>query len=554
MRKVKKVFALILAVVLAIGMFAGCSDANNDAEETTNTVGTAADTTQSASEPENAFADPVEISMAYWNIEDNFNNPVAKDDKLWSEVKQKFNIDIKPVNVTWEDYQSKFNIWASSGQLPDVFISDVAGTATLANWAKNGVLKALPDDLSKYPEIRKLFEMPEYEATAIDGKKYCVPRTQSAKGQVNTSTRCLMVRKDWQENLGLPDPQNADELLNLFKTMATQDADNNGIAGDTQGVTGGDTGAILWKYIAMMFNPSIVGNYWIKEDGKYIPPHRSKTMYDLLAYLRKMVQEGAVDKDFALIKSTEGMERFNTGKMAGVVWYGADPGALADAKDTWDKGLPDKRFADNVKILEIPAAADGNRYRYNFMNFWSEYCFNAKIDDKKLDRVLTILDTLCTDEWQIKMNFGYEGTDYIKRGDSIVITTPKDELGKPKGVAQVYPIGTGFISLYGLGPLSYSSDVNDANGLNQMAKNYMDFLNTKTTTWPSVNFQVQMLRTPLRDKYAFTYNDKVTEIMLGKEDPAKMWDAYLAQDDAAGCLQMIDEVNKAIADNNIKVD
>jgi hypothetical protein len=188
------------------------------------------------------------------------------------------------------------------------------------------------------------------------------------------------------------------------------------------------------------------------------------------------------------------------------------------------------------------------------MNFWSEYCFNSKIDDKKLDRILTILDTLSTDEWQVKMNFGYEGTDYLKRGETMVITTPKDELGRPKGIGEIYPIGTGFISLYGQGPLAYNSDVFEANGINAMSKQYVDFLNTKTTTWPSINFQVQMLHTPLRDKYAFTYPDKVTEIMLGKDDPKAMWDAYLAQDDAAGCKEMIAEVNKAIADNGIKVD
>lgn len=71
-----------------------------------------------------AADDPVEISIAYWDADSAF----VGDDVL-SEIEDKLNIKITPVNITWDDYTQKIQLWASSGSLPDVFAGDFRKSA-----------------------------------------------------------------------------------------------------------------------------------------------------------------------------------------------------------------------------------------------------------------------------------------------------------------------------------------------------------------------------------------------------------------------------------------
>ena len=75
-----------------------------------------------------AADDPVEISIAYWDADSAF----VGDDVL-SEIEDKLNIKITPVNITWDDYTQKIQLWASSGSLPDVFAGDFRNLYRLGN-------------------------------------------------------------------------------------------------------------------------------------------------------------------------------------------------------------------------------------------------------------------------------------------------------------------------------------------------------------------------------------------------------------------------------------
>ena len=101
----------------------------------------------------------MELSVAVWDIQTGFDAPNAKNDTVYNDLAKKFNITIKPVQITWNDWQEKAKVWAASKQLPDIFADAVAtdDTGLYVSWAKQGVIKAIPDDLSAYPNLQKIF-------------------------------------------------------------------------------------------------------------------------------------------------------------------------------------------------------------------------------------------------------------------------------------------------------------------------------------------------------------------------------------------------------------
>ena len=121
---------------------------------------------------------PVELNISWMDIQNGFDDPGAKDDTIFNDLQKKFNITVNPVQITWNDWQDKAKVWAASGQLPDIFPNAIAvdNPSLYASWAKQGVIKALPDDLSKYPNIAKIMKLPSVQPLKVDGKFYMIPR------------------------------------------------------------------------------------------------------------------------------------------------------------------------------------------------------------------------------------------------------------------------------------------------------------------------------------------------------------------------------------------
>ena len=80
-----------------------------------------------------AADDPVEISIAYWDADSAF----VGDDVL-SEIEDKLNIKITPVNITWDDYTQK----SSCGLLLEVCRMYLQGISETAKPLQTGQLRA----------------------------------------------------------------------------------------------------------------------------------------------------------------------------------------------------------------------------------------------------------------------------------------------------------------------------------------------------------------------------------------------------------------------------
>lgn len=153
--KRNKLITLVACTTLLASLLSACGSSDNAGS----TSGNASKNSEVSSsvDSDNPYKEPMEISIAFWDIDSEISK--IDQDPIAQEILNKFNIKIKPVNTTWDDYAQKIQMWASSGQLPDIFAIDALGTQYQRKWVDQGVVKDLPD-LTKYRVWRNSLKRP----------------------------------------------------------------------------------------------------------------------------------------------------------------------------------------------------------------------------------------------------------------------------------------------------------------------------------------------------------------------------------------------------------
>ncbi|CAG7600407.1 hypothetical protein PAESOLCIP111_00393 [Paenibacillus solanacearum] len=534
----KRFSASCMAIALAATALAGCSG-SPDAQ-------TAKGGETSAPTGSNN-AKKLDISVSFFNIGSAF--PDRNSDAFLKFIQDKFNVNIVDKVISYADYKEKYQLWAASGDLPDIISDDVINSEQYYSRIKQGIVRPLPSDLSKYPNVQKVLQLDDTKDLKVDGKFYMIPRQTYKKTDEWAIERAIVVRKDWMEKLGLKDPVTYDDYLNMFKAFALRDPDGNN-KNDTIGLSF-RTNTFLVPIAGGTF-PNVINGSWVKENGQYIPYFASDKMKDVVKQLRQLYTEKALDQDFALMKPNDGYDKFGQGKVGALAVQGT-PNALLNMKNAWSKYNKDTNMEDVIKIIPISwAAADGSRYRYTAVTFWSESYFSSKVSDEKMDRILQIYDWLLSDEFVTFKRYGFEGKDYKKEGDKFVVTREQDDSGKFKTLGSLYPSYGGLFGALAAWGQQLELEDNPMNKINYGDKLWTLSYNTYKSNVEKLkpvptNFKVELLYTPAKAKLsAINPLDDVIKVVLGKEDPAAMWDSIVKGYGNKGLQQAIKEVNEEV--------
>lgn len=542
MKKSKRLVSLAICMLLLVSTFAGCGS-TSDSDASTAAVSSTASTTAAAGK-ETRNTEKIELSVAMWDIQNGFDDANAKNDTIYNDLCSKLNITIKPVQVTWNDWQDKFKIWAASNQLPDLFANSL-DNGQYTTFATQGVIKALPEDLSKYPNIKAVMELPSVKPFAIDGKFYKFPRMTFASENNWANNRNIIYRKDWAKQAGFDDaPKSFEDFVAMAKAVIKTHPGSAGLSITNPGFLG----TIMLGYF-----PEAESTFtWVKENDKWMPSFASTKFAEGMKQFRTLYTEGVLDKDFAVQKDSDGVVKFMSGKALAYLGDGVN---WVSYGETFKKSNPGVKAEDAFGYMDIWPAADGNKYYFVTNPDWSETLFNANMDDKKFDRALQLLDYMYSDEWMIKVKDGIEGVDYkIENGKYISLLSADQTLAKK------YPITSsiGVLSTWGgnieqTGRLVVSSDPDKA---------YIDQLNVDSlkeklaTRKPApVNFGVMNMLLPEKDKIASLGNQAqnvdMVKVILGKDDPVKMWQDVIKSYEAKGLKEAIDSVTAEAANKGI---
>ena len=185
MKNTKKLFALILALVLIFTVFAGCSGGGESSTGGSSAAGDSG--TDSGSESGDALPaldTSKEVELVMYFISDR----PAKYDEIeanFNEIfKEKLNCTLKTEWIAWSDYANKYPLLFSSGEK-----FDLAYTATwlgFSNYAAKGGFMNLDELWPTYaPNNYALQSEAGLTQATIDGHYYVIPTllaTYSAYG------------------------------------------------------------------------------------------------------------------------------------------------------------------------------------------------------------------------------------------------------------------------------------------------------------------------------------------------------------------------------------
>lgn len=205
----KKVLAIVLAALMLVAMFAGCAKTEAPKEEPAKQE-TAQDSAQTAPAEDAAVTDeaaePVTIRWMS-NLPDRTSSAGLIEQTLLDQYQKEHpNVTIEVEALDDDNYNIKFKAYASSGQMPDVFMG-----WTTPQWMSDPVNAGLVEELNVDDYSDYGFIAGALECATFDGKLYALPKTTDSAG--------FFYNKDVFAQYGIEIPQTWDELLAAAKTL-----------------------------------------------------------------------------------------------------------------------------------------------------------------------------------------------------------------------------------------------------------------------------------------------------------------------------------------------
>lgn len=347
---------------------------------------------------------------------------IAYEGGAWSdkhpvidELNKKLNIDLKIQWIPADNFSEKLGVMAASNSFPDVFRIN---SAEFLKWRDKGVFLDIAPMLSQYPNLVKEMDAETLAIGNPKGKTYALPNWNPEYRET------IFIRKDWLDKLNLKSPTTLDEFYEVAKAFTNNDPDGNG-KNDTMGYSFAIANNRSFTRGADPLRFAFgLANGW-KESGEGIIPWQAQTkeLTEYLAFTRKMYADGLLDKDFAINKQQDPDFKFESNK----VGFTNIP-----ATNIYDTGLPNlKKVVPTAEILQLappkgPAGLQGNT-TYATTN---KVVINAKIDKKKQERIMALMDYMVTDEGHNLITYGVEGIHYKKTGDKYEVL-PAFESDRP---------------------------------------------------------------------------------------------------------------------------
>lgn len=541
-RQWKRYLAFALGSVMAAGVLTGCGQTKEPAGSQS-AGSTAAPITESAAD---SAAQTVDVTVAIWGAEDGLSNP---DDPILKQIEEKTGVRLIPQNVTWDDSEQKIQLWATNNQLPDIFAGDFVSKSFYGNWIEQGVIRALPADLSAYPNLADHMKMERAQAAAREGRFYMIPRTTYGDISYSVLDRNVVYRWDLAQAAGVTkEPETYDEFCDMITKIVEADPEGKHISGMTQALPG-LIGGFVYPYAG------IIDKKWVAdENGRFTLSYLADrgALVNAMQFARNMYTDGVIEKDIALAKLETSKDKYLQGQSAAMIFAWSGPAGLeANVGRDYDTLYGEGSFLKNNRIAKLYPSSDGNRYYFVDTESWSESYISSKVDDEKMAAICRLFDYLYSDEGSRLVFCGFEGEDYDVK-DGRVVMHEGVVLGDKYTFCNV---NSNISSLAMWNPESWDDSFPSTLPAEYRALNDVRHEDAvKNGTLPKYYDSVMFLSTPLKDAFVYNTNDDLLQIMMGTDPVETMVDALLENYESKGLSQMLDQVNEKASELGIKAE
>ena len=257
--------------------------------------------------------------------EDGFENWVQ-------EYTNQTGVDLEFDYTDTNEYYSDLEVGFVSGNVPDVFM--VSGDR-LPMYALNDDLYDLTD-LVQNSEYVKNIESELIDSIKVNGKIFGVPLERGG-GAIT------YIRKDWLNQLGLDEPTNYEEFIEVLRAFKT-------LGDDVIPFTAPGFVADHAEYYLGQFYQDATPNFVLNESGEWVDGMLQANIIPALERLKSAYAEGLIDPEIMTNKTSTCRNK----------WYLGNVGVFNYWAGNWAVSLEDrlKRNVNTAEVVAIPPISE----------------------------------------------------------------------------------------------------------------------------------------------------------------------------------------------------
>lgn len=342
---------------------------------------------------------------------ENTSLTIDPDDLMLNTICDRFSIGFDVVSTGSYNASEVYRLLASLNDLPDILIYD-------ARWELNYFIQSnsiipLPEDLYSYLNLSAFIAYPYARALQYDGKLWGIPSIDYSNTSNNIDTCAVFYKKIYDAAWNKADPpetiEDWHELLSRIHELYPDQIPLTSRKPQTMF-------DLTYYYSPATYN-------WIWNENRYIPGYYSNEYCQSINALKTLWDAGLLDPDFMNQGSgrPQGLDKFILGQAAGIMYTSSSHTWQSEFIPVWQAYHPDESIEDSLQLVFLPCGINGEYYEsYNY-NMTSIY-FGANIEQEALNRVLSLLDWLCSSEGYMLRRYGLKNEDYTFSEDGSLQT------------------------------------------------------------------------------------------------------------------------------------
>lgn len=466
--------------------------------------------------------DRLPVSVALWDMQPTAEGSAAA--ALGTTIAEKFGITLDPVAVTRADYKDKLNQALAAKALPDMFTMEAfADKAFFKALLDQKALRDIPASATKGLTTVDALAARYRDEVSVDGKLYFLPRPNNYANYRSGSAQVIYYRADWGRLSGkakvgaASDWQTFNELLAYFNH---DDPDRNKLD-DTYGLSTAGPGGMETVYLNTFgVRPFVL------EGGQWLPGVVSQRAKQALQWANEACRSGLIDPESATQDEAAMIDKFCQGKVGMIVLDGT-PAGSAKLAAAW-QAQSDVPLTKAVAVLPQPIGPYGVSYN-DGTSYTTATAFAAAVDNKKLTRILHLIDWTLGEEGLMALTYGKQGSDYTLNA-GVPTSKLKDDAGQSITYRRKL---AGWGTLANLGTLAQD-------WMPGAAEDSFEQLSLQTTTnyWWINNWRTELFTSHALDGALAAYDDsaardELVNLMFRSSDVDTDWTAFAAKYTAA---------------------
>ncbi len=543
----KKTVSLILILGLMTAMLAGCGGKNNTPQDTKSDApkkeeaGTG-EQTKTEGEEDNPYAEHLTFEIfTIDGSEDMMNYPLVK------EACEKFNFDFSIQLVAWDNWDDVTRTLAATDSFPEVIAWYNLSYSEYVEWAREGVFKAFPSDMSAYPNLKELTEKYSiFDKVLVDGALYAFPKIKNNNPFNEYESYMFAYRRDWAGQMGLNyapvQDLTWDEFIEYLELVKEKDP---GQLGDKLIPFDLEHGGNSWCGLAKKWNPEISG--YKLEDGKYVWGAPDASSMDAILEIKDMYDKGLLAADSYTDANNAGRERFLAGRSA--VYYGnLGPSVLQDTAKQLCANI--EGFTEEDLGLFTVRMDDGKYHVSQMDEWWGAFAFSHNCRDEVMDRWLAVGNWLLEQEQIEKYAYGVPNEDWTKGEDGTITLNYMAEDAASGGSKDYITNQKPFQKLFILEGMDLFLEGNPSTSqyiIEELFKKNMESWASAPFYTPN-NYDVNYFSSTEKDAFASILGgtkDNFIQAVIS-DDPQGMWDKFI-QENEAQAAKACEEINAEFA-------